>query len=71
MMKEAGRLEQTTSGVRAEWTKLLKTKTNVFDLAVQGRRIINLRIYIRINTFMIQVSILCTLIIDDMWTCKI
>ena len=41
MMKEAGRPEQTTSGVRAEWTKLLKTKTNVFDLAVQGRRIIN------------------------------
>ena len=41
MTKEAGRPEQTTSGVRAEWTKILKTKTNVFDLAMQGRRIIN------------------------------
>ena len=41
MTKEAGRPEQTTSGVRAEWTKILKTKTNILDLAMQGRRIIN------------------------------
>ena len=41
MTKEAGRPEQTTSGGRAKWTKILKTKTNVFDLAMQGRRIIN------------------------------
>ena len=41
MTKEAGRPEQTMSGVRAEWTKILKTKTNVFDLAMQGRKIIN------------------------------
>ena len=41
MTKEAGRPEQTTSGVRAEWTKILKTKTNMFDLAMQGRIIIN------------------------------
>ena len=34
MTKEAGRPEQTTSGVRDEWTKILKTKTNVFDLAM-------------------------------------
>ena len=41
MTKEAGRPEQTMSGVRAEWTKILLSKTNVFDLAMQGRRIIN------------------------------
>ena len=41
MRKEAGRQEQTTSGVRAEWRKIVRTKTNVIDLAMQGRKIIN------------------------------
>ena len=41
MTKEAVRPEQTMSGVRAKWTKILKTKTNVFGLAMQGKRIIN------------------------------
>ena len=38
MTKEAARPEKTMSGVKNESTKVLRTKANVFDATVQGRR---------------------------------
>ena len=40
MTKESTRLEQTTSGIKLETTKTLRTKTNVTDVAMQGRKTI-------------------------------
>ena len=38
MTKEAARPEKTMSGVKNESTKVLRTKANVFDATMQGRR---------------------------------
>ena len=38
MTKEAARPEKTTSGVKNESTKVLRTKANIFDATMQGRR---------------------------------
>ena len=38
MSNEATKPEQTTSGVKTESTKILRTKVNVTDIAMQGRR---------------------------------
>ena len=38
MSKEATKPEQTTSGVKLETTRTLRTKTNITDVAMQGRR---------------------------------
>ena len=38
MSNEATKLEQTTSGVKTEPVKTLRTKVNITDIAMQGRR---------------------------------
>ena len=38
MMREATKPEQTTSGVKLESTRTLRTKTNITDISVQGMR---------------------------------
>ena len=38
MTKESTRLEQTTSRVKSESVRVLRTKVNITDLAMQGRR---------------------------------
>ena len=38
MMKESTKPERTTSEVKNESTKVLRTKANVFDTTMQGRR---------------------------------
>ena len=38
MTKEAARPEQTMCGVKNESTKVLRTKANIFDATMQGRR---------------------------------
>ena len=38
MMNESTRLEQMTSGVKSESVRVLRTKVNITDLAMQGRR---------------------------------
>ena len=38
MMKESTKPEHTTSGVKNESTKVLRTKANVFNTTMQGRR---------------------------------
>ena len=37
MSKEATIPEQTTSGVKLETSRMLQTKTNITDVAMQGR----------------------------------
>ena len=38
MMREATKPEQTSSGVKLESTRTLRTKTNIIDVSMQGRR---------------------------------
>ena len=38
MMREATKPEQTTSGAKLESTRTLRTKTNITDVSMQGRR---------------------------------
>ena len=38
MTREATKCEQTTSGVKLESTRTLRTKTNITDVSMQGRR---------------------------------
>ena len=56
MTKEAARPEKTTSGVKNESTKVLRTKANVFDATMQGRKSFTLESWVSVGTFIFNVA---------------